>query len=120
MKWPHEGQRDVPLAWQPELPNPVPDEDQSGWGYPITIQSYWGPEGQDASIVMSLFEGDEPVDCHFISPTTAKFDRLIPANAYCLIPKDRLDANTTYRVVAEVPELEETWAWTFQTGSKTY
>lgn len=120
VKWPHEGQRDVPLAWQPELPNPVPDEDQSGWGYPITIQSYWGPEGQDASIVMSLFEGDEPVDCHFISPTTAKFDRLIPANAYCLIPKDRLDANTTYRVVAEVPELEETWAWTFQTGSKTY
>jgi len=122
VKWPHDGQRKVPLRWRPESPNPVPGEDQSGWGYPVTVQSYWGPKAQDASVVLTLYiDGDEePVDCHFISPTTAKFDRLIPANAYCLIPKERLESSTTYRVVAEVPELAETWEWTFETGSKTY
>ena len=120
--WPHRNQKDVPLRFRPELPNPVPGEDQSEWGYPITIQSYWGQEGQDASVDMQLFvDGqDDPVDCHYLTPSESTQTRSKPKDAYCLIPKKHLKANTTYRVKAQVSGDEASFSWTFKTGSKTY
>ena len=122
VRWPAPLASDVPLAWRPELPNPVPDEDQSGWGYPITVQSYWGVEGKVGTLELALFvdESDKPVECHLVSPTSTKQKRIKPADAYCLIPKERLEPNTRYRVEATVVERGTSFKWTFKTGRNTY
>ena len=36
VRWPYGGMRDVPLAFNLELPHPKPGENQSEWGYPVT------------------------------------------------------------------------------------
>jgi hypothetical protein len=122
--WPIRNMKNVPRKFQPELPNPVPGEDQSTWGYPITLQAYWDNGNPARSIEMQLFScpvkdiaRENLVPCHFLSPTTAKFTELVPPNAYCLIPLTQLKANTIYSVVATCPETKDKQTWQFQTGS---
>lgn len=120
--WPHASQRNVPRSFRPELPNPVPGEDQTSWGYPITVQSYWNPHEGGTSVALELFidGSDDPVDCHYISPSNAPSKMLRPKDAYCLIPKAKLKAKTTYRVVAKIPGSETEFSWTFKTGTKDH
>ena len=79
--WPPEGMKDVPRAWQPELPNPVPGEDQDGWGYPVTLQLFFVEQDLVLDVALRLHEGgpDGPeVDCWFLSPpppTSASWPR---------------------------------------------
>ncbi|MDJ0976303.1 MAG: hypothetical protein QNJ98_17715 [Planctomycetota bacterium] len=119
--WPPFDAKDVPLRFQPELPNPVPGEDQGTWGYPITMQQ---PQTDNLlAYEMALYKGGaatgEPVPCHFITPQAPKNPDLAPPNAWCLIPKQPLLPRTTYTVGvkdltpgAKVP----VWKWTFKTG----
>ncbi len=109
---------DVPTAFAPELPNPVPGEDQSEWGYPITLQIRPDIHNDPAPrLEMSLHtrsaEGPE-VDCYFSSPFAPTNPHLVPDNTFCLIPKSRLRSNTEYFVVAKFPNGQR-MGWSFRT-----
>lgn len=122
--WPPDGMSDVPRRFQPELPNPFPGEDQSEWGYPITLQL--GPR-QDAAtpeITMTLraasADGAE-VPCFVSSPQAPGNPLLVPGLVWCLIPKQPLAAGTIYHVRAELHGATlglggTTLAWSFRTG----
>ncbi len=116
--WPARGMRDVPRRFRPELPNPVPGEDQSKWGYPVTLQVPYANVGLD--VRMTLYEGNsskgKSVDCHYSSPLHPTNPQLAPAASFCLIPKRHLAAGTTYLVSVTGLENGETFAWTFTTG----
>jgi hypothetical protein len=106
----------VPLAFQPELPNPVPGEKQARWGYPITLQLWhFAPEPK---IVLRLLEGGREVPCHFTSPEAPLNPYLVPQGTYALIPKAALEPKTTYTVRAEgYPDVPD-YTWSFTTGSR--
>ena len=107
--WPHPGMRDVPTHFVPELPNPVPGEDQSSWGYPVTLQigPRSGRRGEagipDARI--SLHEGSASgpeVPCHYSTPRHPTNPEVAPDATYCLIPRSPLRKRTAYFVVVEI------------------
>lgn len=116
--WPPADAEGVPRRFQPELPNPVPGEDQSAWGYPITVQAYARNEGHTPEVTLRLvLDGSgQEVDCHFLSPTAPRFPELVPDNAFCLIPKGHLRGGTRYRVEArELGPDGRAWSWVFTT-----
>jgi hypothetical protein len=119
--WPPDGARDVPLAFAPELPNPVPGEDQTAWGYPVTLQLFDPATLAEARVELSLYEGSvtegqEPLAGHFISPQEPEFDRLAPPNAWCFIPAERLRAERTYTARATSSTHGLDLRWSFETG----
>lgn len=116
---PYDGERNVPLSFAPELPNPVPGEEQSAWGYPITVQLP-PAEGVDASEPEFVLRrgganGDE-VECHVSTPQRPTNPDLAPQSAYCLIPKRTLDRNTTYHVTFTPANRSYAKRWSFMTG----
>jgi hypothetical protein len=116
--WPPENASNVPTRFVPELPNPVPGEDQSKFGYPITLQVGVSIDGSEVEVDMRLLDGSEVVPCWFSSPQKPTYVELAPAGAYCLIPKQRLKASTTYTVEAVFRRDQKRVVWTFRTGSK--
>jgi hypothetical protein len=117
--WPPDGHRDVPTRFRPELPNPVPDADQSEWGYPVTLQVF-APEAvkYGLDVQVRLHEGDVKgieVDCHFSSPSKPTNPIVAPENAFCLIPKAPLKPNTLYTALATWPAGGKTLRWSFRT-----
>ncbi len=117
--WPPPDYEDTPRSFLPELPNPVPGEDQSMWGYPVTIQVYSASEGSH-NIHMELFEGEavdgSQVPHHLLTPTSSYEKRLVPSHAYCLIPKAKLKPRTEYTVKADCHTSGESMTWNFTTG----
>jgi hypothetical protein len=114
--WPPDGMKDVPTRFVPELPNPVPGEKQSTWGYPITIQGGL----TDKRLTMKLFEGGKAggteIPCHLSTPWAPTNIELAPDEAACLIPKSRLKPGATYTVlVTHLPE-GKSMQWSFRTG----
>ena len=116
--WPPENATNVPTRFVPELPNPVPGEDQSKFGYPITLQVGVSTDGSEVEVDMRLLDGTEVVPCWFSSPQKPTYVELAPAGAFCLIPKQRLRSSTTYTVEAVFRRDQKRVAWTFRTGSK--
>ncbi|MFG0319475.1 MAG: CAP domain-containing protein [Planctomycetota bacterium JB042] len=121
---PFAGERDVPLAFRPELPNPVPGEDQSAWGYPVTVQLPPAAELDVGEPEFELRRGGPRgaiVDAHVSTPRRPTNPSLAPAAAYALIPKRTLDRNTTYHVTfAPAEERGARYAkrWSFTTGGR--
>jgi hypothetical protein len=114
--WPFDGMTGVPIAFCAENPNPVPSEDQSHFGYPVTLQLGLPEEGQaGVEIQMQLFEGKSEVPCYFSSPNHPTNPELVPTNSYCLIPKARLKPKTQYTVQAEWIGTEKKKTWGFKT-----
>lgn len=112
--WPPPGAKDVPRRFNPELPNPVPGEDQSKWGYPVTLQLFSWDEPQSPRLSMTL--GGKPVDCWLATPDEPTNPEIAPAGAWCLMPKQTLAPNATYTVTADgVPQVGRL-EWTFTTG----
>lgn len=116
--WPPDNATNVPTRFVPELPNPVPGEDQSKFGYPITLQVGVSTDGSEVEVDMRLLDGSEVVPCWFSSPQKPTYIELAPAGAFCLIPKQRLKASTTYTVEAVFRRDPKRVTWTFRTGSK--
>ncbi len=119
--WPADNAAAVPRSFRPELPNPVPGENQSAWGYPITLQAFGKDMAGPLDVRMRLFLGNDAaaaaeVACHFLSPSAPKNPELAPANAFCLIPKQQLAASHTYTVVAESASLGKVLRWSFRTA----
>jgi hypothetical protein len=118
--WPAAGATGVPRRFSPELPNPVPGEDQSAWGYPVTLQ--FRELVDDPDVSMKLFvgarRGGPEVPCHYSTPKRPTNPQCAPQWAYCLIPKQTLAASASYTVVATGMPKGAEFVWTFTTGSK--
>ena len=96
--WPPPDGAAIGRRLAPELPNPVPGADQSGWGYPITFQ-WFGPDAAP-SITLQLFRDLQLLPCYFSSPGAPTNPDLAPRGAFCLIPKATLEPGVTYLVGA--------------------
>jgi hypothetical protein len=118
--WPADGTLNVPTSFVAEIPNPFPGQDQSNWGYPITMQL--GPGGTESTpeVRITLREGLESgptVPALFSSPQVPGNPQLVPKRAWCLIPLRKLKAGTSYYAEAVIrgEEEEESVSWTFRT-----
>ena len=111
--WPPADGKDVPLAFRPELPNPVPGADQSAWGYPVTVQFFGWTEQPAVTVTLSL--AGRPVDCIVSSPRAPSNPAIAPDGAWCLIPRKTLEPGATYTVTVEgMPQLGR-FEWRFTT-----
>jgi hypothetical protein len=119
--WPPAAAKDVPRRFAPELPNPVEGEDQSAWGYPVTLQfANFEPE-PDVRMRLHLgtTRGGAEVPCHFSTPEAPTNPQLAPTGSFCLIPKRTLAPSTTYTVAVDGWPKDSGGAdWTFTTGPK--
>jgi hypothetical protein len=117
--WPASGATGVPLQFAPELPNPVPKEDQSNLGYPITLQCFFpDQERHGTEVAMRLFVGSEKgaeVECWYSTPEKPTNEVLAPADTYCLMPKAHLKPATKYFVIAEWQKGGKSLKWVFTT-----
>ncbi len=116
--WPSAGASDVPTRFVPELPNPVPGEDQSRFGYPVTLQVGVRSNQSEPRIEMRLLDGDKVVPCWYSTPQSPTYVDLAPSGSFCLIPKAQLRAATTYSVEAQFLHESRLLRWTFRTGSR--
>jgi hypothetical protein len=116
--WPPPDAKNVPLRFVPELPNPVPGQDQTRLGYPITIQ-YSELRLKDHVLQLELHDGTSsgaPVDCYRSTPIAPSNPELAPRAAWGLIPKSPLHPNRTYTVTADLGDGRHDWS--FRTGLK--
>lgn len=116
--WPPHESRDIPLRFEPELPNPVPGEDQSKWGYPVTFQRS-EREKNEGTARFELFVGSADgakVEAYVSTPSRPTNPEIAPKETYCLIPKAHLKPNTNYFVRFLAPEGGAAEQWTFTTG----
>lgn len=115
--WPPSGATKVPTRFIAELPNPVPGEDQSSFGYPITLQHGPPADRQTIELEMTLRDGTAEgaeVPCWFSTPQNPTNPDLAPPGCFALIPKARLRSGATYTVIAKFAtgrKLE----WSFRT-----
>ncbi len=117
VRYPGAGALGVPRRFVPELPNPVPGEDQSTWGYPVTLQLAALTVQPD--LTMTLHEGDregKAVPCHYSSPMNPTNPELVPGYSYCLMPKAHLKAKQRYTVVCRGFDDDTEEVWSFTTG----
>lgn len=119
--WPVDRQTDVPLNFPPggETPNPIPDEKVTRAGYPITAFFPGQLPVLKSQARLEDAEGKN-VPCWFSSkeaPANPKFVNH-QGNTICLIPKEPLRAETTYRVTITGEHLGDAWkkSWTFTTA----
>jgi hypothetical protein len=110
--WPSDGANQVPVAFNPELPNPVPQvEDQTTLGYPITVQV--GLRSGDTLRELRLLdEGGREVSCHQSTPMFPSNPLLAPTNVWCLIPRAPLQRNQRYEVRCRVGDTDRSFSFT--------
>ena len=113
--YPADKQRDIPLEFGNEVPNPVPGGTRAG--YPITIQ--FPPFDKVTDVKATLVDAKgKPVPFHLSDPEH-------PATSFgqygvvCLIPKRPLAASSRYevRVEATWQGKRRSWKWAFSTLS---
>jgi hypothetical protein len=113
--YPADKQRDIPLEFGNEVPNPVPGGGRAG--YPITIQ--FPPFDKVTGVTAKLSDAKgKPVAFHLSDPEH-------PATSFgqygvvCVIPKAPLAPATQYtvRVEATWKGKAATWTWSFTTLS---
>jgi hypothetical protein len=64
---------------------------------------------------MKLLDGKYEVPCWFSTPDKPTNPDMALKNAWCLIPKGKLKANTTYTVMADWYMTGNKISWTFRT-----
>ncbi|MBK7642904.1 MAG: hypothetical protein IPJ19_07610 [Planctomycetes bacterium] len=116
--FPYDGMSNVPPHFLGhEHPNPVPEEEDQDFGYPVTLQLGLTSRDEPApEITLHLFEGKTEVPCWFSSPSKPTNPKLVPQNTWCLIPKGSLKSNTGYTVSAEWYQSGRKFEWSFRTG----
>lgn len=117
--WPVDGMKDVPTTLRLSQPSPLPENESTQVGSPITLLIGVDRQRAMRDVTMNLFEirGREkiPVPCHFSSyhqPLTWYAPRM----TFTLIPKAPLKGGTDYRVEAEAVGEKKSLSWGFKTG----
>jgi hypothetical protein len=116
--YPADGQKDVPTAFSPEIPDPIPESPDKKAGYPVTAIFSEGALVKDVKASLKDAAGNEiPV---WLSspekPAAVDYQR----NTVGLIPKEPLRPLTTYTVSMAARVTGKAWvrSWTFSTGEK--
>lgn len=116
--YPAEDQKDLPLAFVPEIPDPIPDSLNNKAGYPVTVIFAEGALVKDVKASLKDDAGAEvPV---WLStpekPAAADYQR----NTVGLIAKKPLRAQTAYTVTVAAQVRGKPWlkTWSFTTGEK--
>jgi uncharacterized protein YkwD/tRNA A-37 threonylcarbamoyl transferase component Bud32 len=115
--YPAAGQKNVPLLFVPELPDPLPKEAGPA-GYPITIT--FPAEAGVESVGATLEDNASGrLDVWLSTPTSPALTRGQQGNTICLIPKAPLQPHRTYAVTVEARVGGSPWKrhWDFTTGA---
>ena len=116
--YPSDGQKDVPLAFTPEIPDPIPESDDKKAGYPVTAIFSEGALVKD--VKASLKEGEGKELAIWLSspekPAAADYQR----NTVGLIAREPLKPSTTYTVAIAARVTGKPWVktWSFTTAAK--
>jgi hypothetical protein len=116
--YPADGQKDVPLVFSPEIPDPIPESPDKKAGYPVTAifsegalvkdvkASLKDAAGNDVSVWLSTPE----------KPAAADYQR----NTIGLISKEPLRPMSAYTASIAARVTGKAWSrtWTFSTGEK--
>jgi len=110
--WPPPGATDVPVAFQSEIPTPLPGVDLATLGYPITAQIHRVEPENALTLTLQLYAGDSVVDAYRISPEAPLNLEHVPPDAWALVPKQPLAAGARYTVRAAWEGKEKVWSFT--------
>ncbi|KAF0243707.1 MAG: hypothetical protein FD180_3123 [Planctomycetota bacterium] len=113
--YPKDKQKDVPLAFGGEVPDPIPEDRDDHAGYPITAQFPPGVPVKEASVGLKDAEG-KLIEC-WISTPDKPADARYQRNTVCAISKDVLKPGVTYTVNMAAKVGGRPWAaeWKFTT-----
>ncbi|MCC6737966.1 MAG: CAP domain-containing protein [Planctomycetia bacterium] len=116
--FPRAKQKDVPLAFGGEMPNPIPEDKDGKAGFPITAQFPSGIPVKEATVGLKDADG-KPVEC-WISTPEKPADARYQRNTVCAFPKDLLKPGTTYTVSMAAKVGGKPWSaeWTFTTAGE--
>jgi hypothetical protein len=116
--YPADGQKDVPLAFSAEIPDPIPDSADKKAGYPVTAIFSEGALVKDVKASLKDASGAElPI---WLSspekPAAADYQR----NTVGLIAQSPLKPSTTYTVTVAARVTGKPWlrTWSFTTAEK--
>jgi hypothetical protein len=123
--YPADGQKDVPLAFVPDIPNPIPEHKGKPAGYPVTVtfpeEKKPGEKYMVTDATATLVDGGKKEVAVYLSSLEkpAAGQAVYQRNTICLFPKAPLKPNTTYTVTikAMVDKAEWSKTWTFTTGA---
>jgi hypothetical protein len=116
--YPAEDQKDVPLAFVPEIPDPIPDSLSNKAGYPVTAIFAEGALIKDVKASLKDAAGDDVAV--WISspekPAAADYQR----NTVGLIPRKPLRPQTAYTATVSALVRGKPWlkTWTFTTAER--
>lgn len=116
--YPADKQKDVPLEFGGEIPDPVPDASDKHVGYPVTVSFSDGPPVKEAQALLKTDAG-KTVEFWMSTPekpANATYQR----NTICLMSKQPLEPGTTYTVTVAAKLGGKPWTrtWTFTTRAK--
>jgi hypothetical protein len=116
--YPAEGQKELPLAFSPEIPDPIPESPDKKAGFPITAIFSEGSLVKDVTASLKDAEGNDVAV--WLStpekPAAADYQR----NTIGLIPKAPLRPKSAYTVSIAARVTGKAWirTWTCTTGEK--
>jgi hypothetical protein len=116
--YPADGQKDVPLSFSPEIPDPIPDSVDKRAGYPVTAIFSEGALVKDVKASLKDANGKELAI--WLSspekPAAADYQR----NTIGIIAQEPLQPSTTYTVAMAARVTGKPWlrTWSFTTASK--
>jgi len=116
--YPADGQKDVPLAFEEEIPDPIPESADRKAGYPVTVIFAEGALVKDVKASLKDAEGKEVAI--WLStpekPAAADYQR----NTVGLIAQEPLKPSTTYTVAVAARLTGKPWlkTWTFTTTGR--
>jgi hypothetical protein len=116
--YPAEGQKDVPVAFSPEIPDPIPESEDKKAGYPLTV--IFGEGGLVKDVKASLKDASGTEVAFWLStpekPAAADYQR----NTVAMIPKEPLRPMTAYTVTVAARVSGKAWlkTWSFTTAER--
>lgn len=116
--YPADGQKDVPLRFTPEIPDPIPESPDKKAGYPVTAIFSEGALVKDAKALIKDPAGNEL--SVWVStpekPAAADYQR----NTIGLITQEPLKPSTVYTVTMSARVTGKAWlkTWSFTTAGK--
>src|SRR5262249_10244923 len=118
--YPGDQQKDVPLQFGFEFPNPIPESKDGKAGYPITVA--FSPRIPITNVVATLKDGSgQEIPVWLSTPEKpAGGQTVFQQNSISLIAQAPLKAGTMYTVniQAKVNNMDWKKSWTFTTGKE--
>ena len=116
--YPAEGQKDVPLVFSVEIPDPIPESDDKKAGYPLTAIFGEGSLVKDVKAILKDASGKEVP--FWLSTPEKPAHKDYQRNTVGLIPKEPLQQIATYTATVSARVNGKAWTktWSFLTAEK--